>query len=60
MKLIVVWNKLLGLVSLAPSQGDLNAQKLAARYYFSNFWAEFSSDVLSEFQTSAKARAVAE
>ena len=49
LRLIVVWNDLLGLACLAPNHGDLNAQKLAVRYYFSNFWAEFTREVLAEF-----------
>ena len=56
-RLIIIRNKLLGIACLSPILGDLNAQKLAARYYFSNFWAEFTVEVLQEFKMCNKAKA---
>lgn len=50
MRLISVRNDLLGLACLGTLNGDIAAQKLAARYFFTNFWAEFTGEVLSEYR----------
>ena len=49
MRMLVVSNWLLGVACLASKEEDLTAQKLAARYYFTQFWAEFTVEVLHEF-----------
>lgn len=46
MRMIVVSNWLLGVACLASQTGCQSVQQLAARYYFSQFWAEFSIEVL--------------
>ena len=48
--MIIVSNWLLGAACLASKEGDFTAQKLAARYYFTQFWAEFTVEVLHDFQ----------
>ena len=48
--MIIVSNWLLGVACLASKEGDFTAQKLAARYYFTQFWAEFTVEVLHDFQ----------
>ena len=50
MRMIIVSNWLLGAACLASKEGDFTAQKLAARYYFTQFWAEFTVEVLHDFQ----------
>ena len=50
MRLIVISNWLFGVACLASRSGDTAAQQLASRYYFSQFWAEFTIEVLQEFQ----------
>ena len=49
MRIIVVSNWLLGVACLASRDGDFTAQKLAARYYFTQFWSEFTVEVLHDF-----------
>ena len=50
MRMIIVSNWLLSAACLASKEGDFTAQKLAARYYFTQFWAEFTVEVLHDFQ----------
>jgi len=46
MRLIVVSNWLVGVACLASKTGDFAAQDLAARYYLTQFWSEFTIEVL--------------
>ena len=50
MRLIVISNWLFGVACLGSRLGDKAAQDLASRYYFSQFWAEFTIEVLQTFQ----------
>ena len=46
---MIVSNWLFAVACLASPSGDITAQKLAARYFFSQFWAEFTIEVLQDF-----------
>ena len=50
MRLHIVYNWLIGAACLASADGEEKAQILAARYYLTQFWREFSIEVLHEFQ----------
>lgn len=50
LRLIVCTNWLIGVACLGSRDQELlKAQELAARYYLSQFWAEFSIEVLHDF-----------
>lgn len=50
MRLIVVSNWLLSVAVLCPAQEELHhVQELITRYFFSQLWAEFTIEVLHEF-----------
>jgi len=45
----IVYNWFFGVISLSGLKENKQPVELATRYFFSQFWAEFSRDVLSEF-----------
>ena len=47
--MIVIYNYLIGCACLCSKDGDKYAQELAGRYFFTQFWAEFTIEVLTEF-----------
>jgi len=50
MRLIIVANWLVSLACLCAKRPELvEAQRLAARYFFTQFWAEFTIEVLQDF-----------
>lgn len=54
MRLIVISNWLFGVACLAPETGESSAQDLAARYFFTQFWGEFTIEVLQDFSNDDK------
>lgn len=49
MQMTIVWNWFFGVVALSSFYSDVMPVELVSRYLFSQFWAEFSRDVISEF-----------
>ena len=50
MRMIIVYNWLIGVACLGSKTEDQSAQELAARYFLTQFWAEFTIEVLQDFQ----------
>lgn len=51
MRMIVVYNWLVGVACLCSKRLELyDVQVLAARYYFTQLWGEFTIEVLQDFQ----------
>ena len=45
----IIWNWFFGVVTLSSFNADAMPVELVSRYLFSQFWVEFSRDVISEF-----------
>ena len=45
----IVYNWIFGVLSLSSLKENKSPVELATRYFFSQFWTEFSRDVLQEF-----------
>ena len=50
MRMLIVSNWLIGVACLGSKLEDQMAQELAARYFLTQFWAEFTIEVLQDFQ----------
>ena len=49
LRLVIINNWYIGVLALCSLTGDIGAQELAARYYLTQFWAEYTIDVLYDF-----------
>ena len=51
LRFLIINNWYIGVLALCSQAGDIDAQELAARYFLTQFWAEYTIDVLYEFNS---------
>jgi len=45
----IIYNQIFAVASIASTKIENELQKISTRYFFSQFWSEFTKEVLTEF-----------